>query len=151
MVSFEFDAEAVLAHFREMERRASDLSPVMAKATEKIAEAIESNFATESEADGTPWDGLAELTKKERRKLGVGEAHPILDRFGTLKREAVSVREHDEESASVGAPDGHLSARALNDGHDYGNRVLPTRPFLTMSDVELDEIGQEIVDYIEGG
>ena len=100
--------------------RARDLSPAMHKATIIIADAINSNFETESSPTES-WEGLHATTQKDRIKGGFNPSHPILVRDGNVKALATSVREYDSDEAQVGAPDGHKFAKYLNDGARGGN------------------------------
>jgi phage gpG-like protein len=151
-VSFEFELDVTgpVSEFKAMADRAEDLTPVMERAEEKIASAIDGNFASESDARGGGWQALADSTMRDRARLGYGATNPILERDGALRRAATSLREHDNESAQVGAPDGHPSANALDRGYSYNNRTLPARTFIDVGDDILDDIEKDIIDYIEG-
>lgn len=55
-------------------------------------EQIKSNFANESDSNGNKWPGLAASTIKERERLNLGGAHPILYRLGGLEQAAINAQ-----------------------------------------------------------
>ena len=61
----------------------ANLEPVLRQIGLKMQE----RFAQQFDAEGTPqWQELAERTRKERKRKGFGQAHPILNRTGALRR-----------------------------------------------------------------
>ena len=151
MFRIEFDVEDAIASFNAMADRCEDLSPVMERTEHVIADEIKTNFTAESDAHGNAWGALKNSTVADRTRLGFGGEGPILRRTGELAYyDSTALREHDHESVQVGAIDGNIRALALNDGRET-SKPMVARPFLSVSDETLDEIGNDILDYIESG
>lgn len=69
-----------------LDDRARDVSPAwpqVAKAFQTIQAKV---FSTEGGSTGAPWPQLAPSTQAQRRRLGYGPQHPILQRSGKLMR-----------------------------------------------------------------
>lgn len=123
-----------------------DCSPAMAEAEQLLVQQIEANFATESAA-GDGWQPLAEMTLEDRARKGFGPG-PILERTGELRKAATSIREHDHESAAVGAPDDHY---AKYHASSAPRSKIPLRDFLAVSPTTIDKVEGELVKHIEKG
>lgn len=106
-LNFTVDGEDVVEReFVTFGREVSDLSEAWEGIAGDLRFDDEVNFDTEgdlfqradwSDADGVKrsdrgWDLLADRTVAERRRLGYGPEHPILERSGTLRE---SLTEHD--------------------------------------------------------
>ncbi|MBN1627122.1 MAG: phage virion morphogenesis protein, partial [Deltaproteobacteria bacterium] len=50
--------------------RMNDLTPVMTEIGEIVSESVQRNFEEHRAPDGTPWEPLAESTKRQRAKRG---------------------------------------------------------------------------------
>lgn len=69
-----------------IEDRARDISPAW-PAVIRVFQQIQTQvFASEGGSTGAPWPQLAPSTQAQRRRLGFGPQHPILQRTGTLMR-----------------------------------------------------------------
>jgi hypothetical protein len=82
-VENELVVDRVLAGMDERAKNPSPAWPAVVKAFQAI---VARAFATEGASTGAPWPALAARTQAERRRLGFGPAHPILERTGTLLR-----------------------------------------------------------------
>lgn len=63
------------------------------------------NFAGEHDGNGVPWPQLSAMTRRDRRKEGYPEAHPMLVRRGVLKASYTQLGhpDHVEELESDGS------------------------------------------------
>lgn len=122
-----------------------DMTDAMEDVVEIFADAIESNFDEEGSA-GKAWTPLAEATKRERERLGFGDA-PILERTGDLRDAATSVRVAARDRAEVGLdpshPYGAFHVQARPGGH------LPRRDFLETSRETLEDVDEAVVAHLE--
>jgi len=122
---------------RELTRAIGNLRPAMTKAVTIVADAIDSNFRSESDA-GKRWAPLAPSTLAQRERKGYGPG-PILQREGTLRTLASAHREVSESGAEVG-PEGPDYAEY----HLTGTPRMPARPFLDISELSVDAIDDAI-------
>jgi hypothetical protein len=82
-VENELVVDRVLAGIDE---RAANLGPAWPAVVQAFQKIVARAFDTEGASTGAPWPALAARTQAERRRLGFGPAHPILERTGTLRR-----------------------------------------------------------------
>lgn len=86
-ITISVEGEAVVDRvLAGIESRANDLGPVWPEVVRVFQGIVQNAFDTEGATTGAPWQQLAPSTQAERRRLGFGAAHPILERTGTLKR-----------------------------------------------------------------
>lgn len=71
---------------RGIEERARDVSPAWPEVVRIFQGIVAKAFESEGASTGAPWKPLAKSTQAERKRLGYGPQHPILERTGTLKR-----------------------------------------------------------------
>jgi phage gpG-like protein len=165
--------DTITAGLRELERRGTDLRPVMEVIGDIVLSNIEDNFANEGRySDPTSWRGgskkwkdLSAITVKRR-----GSAHPILQVSGQL---AASIhKEASSKSVIVGTNKEYAAAQqfgvlktvrvpAYQRKGEEGNtqwvkghsRImkLPPRPFMTVSADSVKEIQATIGDYLLKG
>lgn len=69
-----------------LEDRARDVSPAWPQVVTVFRQIVAKAFATEGGSTGAPWPALAPSTQAQRRRLGYGAAHPILQRTTQLQR-----------------------------------------------------------------
>lgn len=89
-------------------------------------------FASEGAAGEAPWAQLAEMTRRQRERLGYPPAHPILHRSGVYRRSFTDehhVNHVSEWSAGGGVwriAEGSTDERA--DRLEFGDPRTPARP-----------------------
>jgi len=142
------DSEEVQRHLRGIARRMRSMEPAMAVVEEVLATAVDDNFQEQGQRGGRQqWADLKDETW-ERRREGRGRGQgKILTDTGALSRSAQAGRRHDRRSAEVGTD---LEYAAT---HQFGDprRNIPARPFLFVTDEDVQEIADTIADYIDLG
>ena len=122
---------------RGLLRKGGDMSEEMTKITGIMLDAVEENF----EQEGRPgkWTPLAEATVEERRELGFGPEHPILQRTGTLAASIQAQSSHNEATVST-----NLRYAAIQHFGGKAGRnkkvTIPPRPFMVLAGEDEDEI-----------
>lgn len=141
--------QPVLQRLNEIERRSVDTKRLMADLAMVLEVAVDENFETEGRGD---WDPLTDTTKSRRR-------HPdgkILDDTGKLSNYITS--SYSDTEAVVGT----IDIRAAT--HQFGARKgeygqtkrgvpipwgdIPARPFLFVTEDEVQEMEEIVVDYL---
>jgi phage gpG-like protein len=69
-----------------LEDRARDVSPAWPKVVDVFRAIVNRAFETEGASTGATWPPLKPSTQAQRRRLGYGPAHPILQRTQQLRR-----------------------------------------------------------------
>lgn len=89
MINFRltFEGEVILSRDLDgIAERATNLRPAWPAVIAYFRAMTARAFATEGASTGAKWAPLARSTQAERRRLHFGAEHPILERYGTLKR-----------------------------------------------------------------
>lgn len=82
-----FEGEAILSRDLDgIAERATDLRPAWPAVIAYFRQMTARAFATEGASTGKAWAPLKPSTQRERTRLHFGASHPILERYGTLKR-----------------------------------------------------------------
>lgn len=131
--------------------RFDDLTPLM----KDIAGIMEAGVADNFEAEGRPaWDALSAVTIKRREKAGHWPVK-ILQAEGKLANSIVSA--HTATEAFVGTND--VRAKVLHFGQPAGKSgkttrgapipwgTIPARPFMSLAQADIDEIGKAALAY----
>lgn len=162
-IKAQLDTRPLTEGLARLQAAVTDFRPVMRDIAGVLADSVEENFARE----GRPvWAPLSPVTVAKRG----GDAHPILQQSGQLA--ASIVTEHDSTSATVGT--NKIYARVMQEGArkgEFGKYSLllkdgkqkdtfkrspvvsmpwgdiPARPFLSITDQEIADIGELIDDY----
>lgn len=88
--SFTVEGELVVDRFLAgLQDRISNPSPAWPAVVAEFRRIVGMAFSTEGGSTGLTWPALAKSTQQERRRLGYGPAHPILQRTGVLRRALV--------------------------------------------------------------
>lgn len=137
MISFP-GAEGVVTLQRSLATfgmRVADMSPAWREVGEKLQYDFAKNFEGEGGQFGgwSKWAPLAESTVAERRRLGYGAAHPILQRTGALY-ESVVVEGAPDNVFQV-KPNGLQLGSTLYYAafHEYGTVRMPRRAVVGLS------------------
>jgi phage gpG-like protein len=81
------EGEVVLSRELDgIEERLRDLSGAWPAIVSTFRGIVARAFATEGASTGQAWKPLAERTQRDRKKLHFGAEHPILERYGMLRR-----------------------------------------------------------------
>lgn len=125
--------------------------PLKRSVQKVIAPAIARNFDSEGSSDGG-WAPLAEATIDQRMYYGF-DAGPTLDRTGTLKKAAqqLNIWHIDREEAYVdNLPDRVAAYGYIQQFGGTAGRgaIIPARPFIAISDDEVDQIVEVFQDWI---
>lgn len=123
--------------------RLKDMSPVMRGVAGIMMNAVEENF----EQEGRPkWPSLAPSTIKQRQKAG-HEGKMLQISAGGLKS-SIS-RKHDENSATVGTNKIYARIHQLGGKAGRGKKVtIPARPYLKLTDGDLNDVREFIKDHL---
>lgn len=123
------------------------LAPVLDRVCALIESAIDDNFDAHGRWDGNEsqinifsggsqkWIPLAESTKRDYARFGY-ELEPTLYRTGTL-RNSIEARRYGDTSIVVGSNLEYAAA------HNFGYNFLPARPFITLTEEDLQLILKE--------
>jgi phage gpG-like protein len=130
----------------------TDLSPILIEVAAVIDAAISDNFAEQGRYDGTgtdifsggnkKWDALAESTKKQYRKKGY-TLEPTLWRGGSNRLNvAVNIVGN---TIAVGS---NLKYAAVHQ-FGYDKKNIPARPFVTLTEQDLEDILMKFTKYLQ--
>ncbi len=125
----------------------------LAPVQEAIREGFDENFQTES-AGGVPWEQLSLTTVIDRVTKGFPGTHPILQRTRNYRASfadaghADHVSEIQYQLGLVTLFEGTQDDRAQI--LELGSGRVPARPVLEMSNGSVDNVGETILDMIDG-
>lgn len=138
-VTLTIEGEIVIDRLlKGLEERASDLTPAWPAVVRAFREIVGRAFDTEGASTGAPWQPLAKRTVDERRRLGFGPEHPILQRTQNLQRaltigEGAYVRTTPRSLEYMVAP--HLGYFVYHQSNQPRTRLPRRAPvLLTMDD-----------------
>lgn len=135
----ELDSDAAGRQLARVIEQINDPTPLFADIGEALL--LSHDLRWGEDADGTPWEPLKPATVKRKAQLGRANAGIlVLDEH--LRR---LVTRHDRNSVEIGTPEVYGAT------HQFGadDRGIPARPFLGLSDGDIDEIGDLVTDYLE--
>ncbi len=155
-IKMEVDDKGVKKALRKLSRHVEDMTPVMKKIGRKIVTSVQENFNREGRysrkgswrGGSKRWEPLAESTIKQRKRQGYWPGK-ILTRLGGLKGSIISHAGKDH--VVVGTNVIYAAIHQFGGKAGRGHRAkIPARPFLVVQDEDLEEIREEIADYIIG-
>lgn len=120
-------------------------APALKEAVRLIQQGIADNFANEGSAEG-PWKELAPLTRRTRRRLRVGEAHPILYR-GRGGPDGRVLRDALLSPDAVHYETDYVEVTYPNPGDPRFRALSKERPMLPLGPVYEREIAEVLIDW----
>ena len=151
-VTLTIEGEIIVDRLLEgIEDRARDMTPAWPAVTRAFRQIVGQAFPSEGASTGEPWPQLAEATVAERRRLGFGPEHPILQRTGTLLRSLVigdsgGFVESTPESLSIGS---HVHYFVYHQSRKPRRRLPRRAPVLLTMD-QRHELFRPIRLYLTG-
>ena len=143
LIEIKIDDSELNALLSTVRRKFSDLTPLTADVSVRMLSAVHENFEKEGRP---PWDSLAESTKEQRRKKGHANA-PILNIHGSSGLLGSVQPDYSDNYASVGSNKVYAAIHQLGGMAGPGRSVeIPARPFLDLTEEDM----QEIIDIITG-
>lgn len=139
MLRVRFEVEPAAALLQSLADRLASSDDLLAPAVLVVARALERNF--DEEGRPLPWPALSpRYALFKERHFGPGLR--ILERTGRLRRSIVTRIEAGSLVASTDLP--YAAA------HQFGlpRRRLPARPFLVLTDPDVEEAAQAIADSL---
>ncbi|BCB96788.1 Mu-like prophage FluMu G protein 2 [Dissulfurispira thermophila] len=146
MIKIEIDDRKFKAEMEELIRRVTDRRALMRQIAGIMHYAVEENFAEQ----GRPrWLPLSPKTIAMRQKKGYWPGK-ILQMRGELA--ASITQQSDNDSAIVGTNKVYAAIHQFGGKAGRGKKVdIPARPFLKLTDEDLEEIKRAVVEYLKGG
>lgn len=143
MIEIKIDDKDVKGLLNELLNRVKDLSPVMRNIAGIMHNAVEENLKQE----GRPkWKPLSSKTIKAREKKGYWPGK-ILQMRGELASSITS--KYDSSSAMVGTNKVYAGIHQFGGKAGRGRKVeIPARPFLKLTDQDIEDIKQAVIDYL---
>lgn len=153
------DIEITLQGVGEVSRRLrakreamQDLTPAWPAVDEVLRDIARQEFASEGAQGGEPWQGLAPRTQNERRRLGYGPAHPILQRTQRLARSLTSLT---GDTITVHKENYYAFGTAVEYFKYHQSKLprtrLPRRAMLVLTADDKNEIMRPIRVHLRGG
>ncbi|WP_019500842.1 phage virion morphogenesis protein [Pseudanabaena sp. PCC 6802] len=131
---------------QRLAEKTSDLSPAMRNIGEYMRMRAEENFANESSPDGSAWRALSpKYAAQKQKRRGIDK---ILQFKGDL-RASIAYQLQGKDGVAIGT-NVAIGAYSLGAIHQLGapRRNIPARPFLGVSDADVEEIVAIIEDFI---
>ena len=144
-IEIKIDNKEVLTRLQELASRGENLRPLMKNIAGIMATATEDNFKDEGRPD--KWVDLSETTKKQRQKIGKYPGQ-ILQVSGQLASSVSTA--YDDNSAVIGSNLAYAAIHQLG-GQAGKNKktTIPARPYLKLTDDNIEEIFEEINNFLE--
>lgn len=144
-IEIKVDNKAVNERLLELAKRGENLRPLMKNIAGIFASSTEDNFREEGRPD--KWTELADITKENRKKKDKWPGQ-ILQVEGQL---ASSVNtQYDDNSAVIGSNLDYAAIHQLGGKAGSNKKVtIPARPYLKLTDDDLEEILQQITLYLK--
>lgn len=135
MIKITVDDNEVQRMLKDLAGRVKDMRPVMRKIAGIMHDAVEQNF----EEEGRP--------KWKPSKRALKHKGKTLQDTGSL---AVSISmRYDNKSAQVGTNKKYAAIHQFGGKAGRGRKVtIPARPFLKLTDNDLEEIKEAVKDYL---
>lgn len=145
MIKIEIDDRQFREAIQKLIQRGIDRRPLMRNIAMIMHNAVEENFAQQ----GRPsWRPLSPKTIKSRQKRGYWPG-AILQMRGEL---AASISQSsDNNSAVVGTNKIYAAIHQFGGRAGRGHKAqIPARPFLKLTDDDLEEIKKAVIEYLQG-
>ena len=144
-IEIKIDNKEVLTRLQELASRGENLRPLMKNIAGIMATATEDNFKDEGRPD--KWIDLSETTQTQRQKIGKYPGQ-ILQVSGQLASSVSTA--YDDNSAVIGSNLVYAAIHQLG-GQAGKNKktTIPARPYLKLTDDNIEEIFEEINNFLE--
>jgi len=143
-IEIRIDNKAVEDALLKVASKCEDLKPLMKNIAGIMADAVEENF--EQEGRPAKWQELAESTIKKRKKTKHWPGK-ILQAEGQLATSITT--QYDSESAVIGSNLAYAAIHQLGGNAGKGKKVtIHARPYLNLSERELNNILKEVSNYL---
>ena len=144
-IEIKLDNKEVLTRLQELASRGENLRPLMKNIAGIMSTATEDNFKDEGRPE--KWVDLSETTKKQRQKIGKYPGQ-ILQVSGQLASSVSTA--YDDNSAVIGSNLAYAAIHQLG-GQTGKNKktTIPARPYLKLTDDNIEEIFEEINNFLE--
>lgn len=143
-ITIKVDDSRVKQALKRLADNAEDMGAAMGEIAGVMLDAVEENF--EQEGRPEPWPDLADSTIEQREKKGYWPGKK-LQRTGDLLDSVSS--DHDENSAVVGTNKEYAAIHNFGGQAGRGKKVaIPARPFLVLTDADIEEIEEIIIDHL---
>lgn len=126
------------------------LNPILDPLTKVFDQANREQIESEGQRGGEIYEPLRPATVKERRRLGYGPEHPILQREGDLL-EAASHGQPASQDGGKTATISYQDEEGLLPIHQEGNDNLASRPPVEPTDEDLDAAAELMADQLIRG
>ena len=143
-IEIKVDDKEIQQLLKKLISKTANLRPLMKNITAIMMDSTEENF----EKEGRPerWNSLAKTTIKQRIKKGYWPGR-ILQTQGDLAASITS--KYDENSAIVGTNKVYASIHQFGGDAGRNKKVkIPTRPYLKLTDEDLNQILEATKDYL---
>lgn len=145
MIKIKIESEQIERRLQELIQKAVDRRPLMRRLSGIMLHAVEENF----EQEGRPkWARLSPKTIKARHKRGYWPGQ-ILQVTGRLAGSISTYSDNDQ--AVVGTNVVYARIHQLGGKAGRGRKVeIPARPFLKLTDQDIETILNEVNEYLKG-
>jgi phage virion morphogenesis protein len=144
MITIKIDSEQLQKELKKLLQLARDRRPLMKNIAGMMHNAVEENFAQE----GRPkWIPLSPKTIAARQKKGYWPGQ-ILQQTGRL---AASITQYaDNDQAVVGTNAVYAAIHQFGGKAGRGKKVnIPARPYLQLTDEDMEEILKAVKEYLK--
>ncbi|KKP40294.1 MAG: prophage MuMc02, virion morphogenesis protein [Candidatus Peregrinibacteria bacterium GW2011_GWC2_33_13] len=143
-IEIKVDDKEIQQVLKNLISKTENLRPLMKNIAGIMMDSIEENF--EQEGRSEKWEKLSPVTIKKRSKKGYWPGR-ILQTQGDLAASITS--KYDENSAIVGTNKVYASIHQFGGDAGRNKKVkIPTRPYLKLTDEDLNQILEATKDYL---
>ncbi|MDI1471912.1 Phage capsid and scaffold [Thermodesulfovibrio sp. N1] len=145
MIKIEIDDRQFREAIQKLIQRGIDRRPLMRNIAMIMHNAVEENFAQQ----GRPsWRPLSPKTIKARQQKGYWPGS-ILQMRGRLASSITA--QSDNDKAMVGTNVVYAAIHQFGGRAGRGHRAeIPARPFLSLTEEDLNDIKETVIDYLKG-
>jgi phage virion morphogenesis protein len=142
-IEIKIDDKGIQQLLKKLVTKAENLRPLMKNIAGIMLDSVEENFEKEGRPD--KWEKLAPSTIKQRTKKGYWPGK-ILQMRGELAASITS--KYDDNSAVVGTNKVYAAIHQFGGDAGRNKKVkIPTRPYLKITDKEIQQINKSIIRF----
>lgn len=157
MITIKFEDRTVLDALSRLQRKTSDLSPLMHEIGEYLTETTKRRFDTSTAPDGTRWAQNSPMTIRQSMgktsKARTGIKKPLISGRSGMQSSMMATINYNagRDFVEIGSPKEfaamqHFGGQKSKFPHLWGD--IPARPFLGISDQDHRSILDTISDYL---